>query len=121
MDEDKIDLKPDVNETDVDRAVVASHLILSAILTIGPLIGEAVKHAIPNQRIDHIARMLQILEGKAAVLRVRPALEDIAVASLDRGFKGRESLARAGDLRLGTEHTRRFLVPKRSRLLAFDG
>jgi hypothetical protein len=66
MSEDEIDFRPDVDETDLDRAVSASTLALSAIPTIGPLIAEAVKHSIPNQRIDRIARMLKFLDCQVA-------------------------------------------------------
>jgi hypothetical protein len=67
--EDEIELKPDIDEDDVDRAVAASTLVLSAIPTIGPLVAEAVKHGIPNQRIDRIAHMLKILDNQVSDLR----------------------------------------------------
>ncbi len=69
MCEDEIDLRPDVDETDLDRAVSASTLALSAIPAIGPLVAEAVKHAIPNQRIDRIAHMLKILDRQVGSLQ----------------------------------------------------
>jgi len=69
MGEDEIDFRPDVDETDLDRAVSASYLVLSAIPTIGPLIAEAVKQGIPNQRIDRIADMLKILERQLSDLQ----------------------------------------------------
>ena len=69
MSEEGIDFKPDVDETDLDRAVSASTLTLSAIPTIGPLIAEAVKHGIPNQRIDRIADMLKIIDREVSNLR----------------------------------------------------
>jgi Spy/CpxP family protein refolding chaperone len=66
MSEDAINFRPDVDETDLDRAISASTLALSVIPTIGPLIAEAVKHGIPNQRIDRIARMLKFLDRQVA-------------------------------------------------------
>jgi hypothetical protein len=69
MGEGEIDFRPDVDETDLDRAVSASHLVLSAIPTIGPLIGEAVKQGIPNQRIDRIADMLKLLDWRLTGLQ----------------------------------------------------
>lgn len=69
MSEEGIDFKPDVDETDLDRAVSASTLALHAIPTIGPLIAEAVKHGIPNQRIDRIADMLKFLDRQVADMR----------------------------------------------------
>lgn len=67
--EGEIDLRPDVDETDLDRAVAASALALSAIPVIGSLIAQTVQHAIPNQRIDRIADMLKILDRKVSGLQ----------------------------------------------------
>jgi hypothetical protein len=66
--EDKLELEPDIDETDVDRAVAASTLVLSAIPTIVPLIAEAVKHGIPKRRIERIARMLKFLGNQVSGL-----------------------------------------------------
>ena len=55
MSDDEIELRPDVDENDLDRAVMASTIVLSAIPTIGSTIAEAGKHAIPNQRIGRMA------------------------------------------------------------------
>jgi hypothetical protein len=66
--EDELELEPDIDETDVDRAVAASTLVLSAIRTIVPLVAEAVKHGIPNQRIERIARMLKFLDNQVSGL-----------------------------------------------------
>ena len=68
MSEDKLELEPDIDETDVDRAVAASTLVLSAIPTIVPLIAEAVKHGIPKRRIERIARMLKFLGNQVSGL-----------------------------------------------------
>lgn len=69
VDRDELDFRPDVDETDLDRAVSASTLAISAIPAIGPLIAEAVKHGIPNQRIDRIAGMLKILDARLGDVR----------------------------------------------------
>jgi hypothetical protein len=66
--EDELELEPDIDETDVDRAVAASTLVLSAIPTIVPLVAEAVKHGIPKQRIERIARMLKFLDNQVSGL-----------------------------------------------------
>ena len=68
MSEDELELEPDIDETDVDRAVAASTLVLSAIPTIVPLIAEAVKHGIPKRRIERIARMLKFLGNQVSGL-----------------------------------------------------
>ena len=69
MGEDKIDFRPDVDETDRDRVVSASVLVANAVPVIGSVVGEAIKHAIPNQRIDRMANMLKILDGQLAGLQ----------------------------------------------------
>ena len=69
MGEDEIDFRPDVDETDLDQAVSASTLAISAIPTIGPLIAEAVRNGIPNQRTDRIAHMLKILDRELGTLQ----------------------------------------------------
>jgi hypothetical protein len=66
--EDELELEPDIDETDVDRAATASTLVLSAIPTIVPLVAEAVKHGIPKQRIERIARMLKFLGNQVSGL-----------------------------------------------------
>ena len=68
MSEDKLELEPDIDKTDVDRAVAASTLVLSAIPTIVPLVAEAVKHGIPKRRIERIARMLKFLGNQVSGL-----------------------------------------------------
>ena len=68
MSEDELELEPDIDETDVDRAVAASTLVLSAIPTIVPLVAEAVKHGIPKRRIERIARMLKFLDNQVSGL-----------------------------------------------------
>ena len=67
--EDELELEPDIDETDVDRAVAAWTLVLSAIPTIVPLVAEAVKHGIPKRRIERIARMLKFLENQVSGLQ----------------------------------------------------
>ena len=67
--EDELELEPDIDETDVDRAVAAWTLVLSAIPTIVPLLAEAVKNGIPKQRIERIARMLKFLENQVSGLQ----------------------------------------------------
>ena len=64
MGEDEIDFRPDVNETDLDRVVSASALVASAFPMVGSVVAEAIKLAIPNQRLDRIAQMLTILDGQ---------------------------------------------------------
>lgn len=68
MSEDELELEPDIDKTDVDRAVAASTLVLSAIPTIVPLVAEAVKHGIPKRRIERIARMLKFLGNQVSGL-----------------------------------------------------
>jgi hypothetical protein len=69
MGEDEIYFKPDVDENDRDRVVAASSLVASAVPMIGSVVAEAIKHAIPNQRVDRMADMLKILDRLSQACR----------------------------------------------------
>src|SRR5215211_4266901 len=69
MGEAELELRPDLDENDVDRAVTASTIVLRVIPTIGSILAEAVRHSIPNQRVDRMAHMLKIVDNQVSGLQ----------------------------------------------------